>query len=81
MQRWQTRDSARQFVVCIDDSDYEVSPELHKIYPVVPDPDAALEGDLRIVDESGEDYLYPGSRFLVIDVPEALEHALLQRAS
>jgi hypothetical protein len=68
-------------VVCINNSDYEASLELHKIYPVVPDLDAAQDGDLRIVDESGEDYLYAASRFVAIEVPKALERAMLQKAS
>lgn len=65
----------------MDNSDYEASLELHKIYHVVPDPDAAQEGDLRIVDESGEDYLYEGERFVAIELPKALERAVLKKAS
>jgi len=76
-----SRDSTSRFVVCIDNADYEASLELHKIYPVVPDPDAAQDGDLRIVDESGEDYLYSADRFVAIDVPKSLERAMLKRAS
>jgi len=45
-----------QFVVCINNVDYPASLELHKIYCVIPDEDAATEGDIRVVDESGEDY-------------------------
>ena len=75
------KDSTPRFVVCIDNSDYEVSLELHKIYPVVPDFDAAQDGDLRIVDESGEDYLYAASRFIAIEVPKALERAMIEKAS
>jgi hypothetical protein len=73
--------SIPQFVVCVDNSNYEASLELHKIYAVVPDPDAAQDGDLRIVDESGEDYLYSAGRFVAIDVPKALERTLLLKAS
>jgi len=58
-------------VVCIDNSDYEASLELHKIYAVVPDPDALKDGDLRLVDESGEDYLYSAGRFVTIEMPDA----------
>ena len=76
-----TRESTPRFVVCIDNSDYEASLELHKVYPVVPDRDAAREGDLRIVDESGEDYLYERDRFVAIEAPKALERAMLKRAS
>ncbi|MGO9262294.1 MAG: hypothetical protein ACLQU1_39245 [Bryobacteraceae bacterium] len=81
MRERRNKDSAPRFVVCIDNSDYEASLELHKIYPVVPDPDAAKDGDLRIVDESGEDYLYSAGRFVRIDVPKALERAMLKEAS
>ena len=76
-----SNDSARRFVVCIDNAGYEASLELHKIYSVVPDTDAAQDGDLRIVDESGEDYLYSADRFVRIEVPKALERAMLNQAS
>jgi hypothetical protein len=66
------------FAVCIDNSSYPVSLELHKIYRVVPDEDAAANGDLRIVDESGEDYLYSAKRFIVMDLPQTLKRAILQ---
>jgi hypothetical protein len=77
----QGKDSAPRYVVCIGNSDYEASLELRKIYPVVPDSEALQDGDLRIVDESGEDYLYSAGRFLAIDVPKALERAMLKKAS
>ena len=48
-----------QFAICVDNSEYPVALELHKVYRVLPDEEAALDGDLRIIDESGEDYLYP----------------------
>ena len=68
------------FAVCISNEDYPASLELHKIYCVIPDEDAAADGDIRIVDESGEDYLYPASWFAPIDVPHAVEESL-RRAS
>ncbi len=74
-------DSTPRFAVCIDNSGYEASLELHKIYTVRPDADAAAEGDLRILDESGEDYLYAARRFMAIDLPEALERAIREKAS
>ena len=62
--------SARaRFAVCIDSSGYPASLERHKIYGVLIDRDAAQEGDLRVVDESGEDYLYEASRFILVDFP------------
>jgi hypothetical protein len=66
------------FVVCIRNTGYEVSLELHKIYRVMPDKEAEADGDLRIVDESGEDYLFPASFFASIEVPAAIRKSLLQ---
>jgi hypothetical protein len=65
------------FAVCIKNAGYRASLELHKIYRVVPDEAAAAEGDIRVVDESGEDYLYPASFFAPIKVPAAVEKSLL----
>ena len=81
MQGQPTKRSAPRFVVCIDNSSYEASLELHKIYQVVPDLDGLEDGDLRVIDESGEDYLYSTDRFFAIDIPEPLERAMLKQAS
>jgi hypothetical protein len=70
--------SPLRFAVCINNTDYPASLELHKIYRVLPDESAAKDGDLRVIDESGEDYLYPADFFVPIDVPKAVERALLQ---
>jgi hypothetical protein len=70
--------SAPRFVVCIDNAAYPASLELHKIYRVVADPDIEADGDIRIVDESGEDYIYPHSYFASIDVPTAVAESLLK---
>jgi len=67
-----------EFVVCIKNEDYPVSLELHKIYRVLRDKDAAIEEDIRIIDESGEDYLYPSSFFVPIQVPQTVEESLLK---
>ena len=64
------------YVVCIDNSDYPASLERHKIYKVVPDEDAAEDGDIRVIDESGEDYLYSSERFVPIRVPAAVRKSL-----
>lgn len=66
------------FVVCIDNHDYAASLELRKIYRVLPDPAAELHQQIRIVDESGEDYLYPQFCFVPIELPEAVEEAILK---
>lgn len=62
----------RQFAICIENSAYPASLELFKIYQVIPDEEAATDGDLRVIDESGEDYLYPVDWFVMIDPPEAV---------
>lgn len=71
---------SKQFAVCIDNRGYPASLELHKIYRVVPDTDATAEGDLRVVDESGEDYLYSADRFVEIEPPQTVRRSLLQTA-
>ena len=66
------------FAVCIDNQDYPVALERHKIYQGIPDAKAEQDEDLRIIDESGEDYLYPAQYFVIIEVPQLLEKSLLQ---
>jgi hypothetical protein len=65
------------FAVCINNTEYPASLERHKIYQVLPDEEAARDGDIRVIDESGEDYLYPASSFVVIEVPQEVERAIL----
>jgi hypothetical protein len=76
----QQKKSALKFAVCINNTDYLVSLELHKIYRVLPDEDAAVDGDIRVIDESGEDYLYPAEYFVFVELPQAVEKSLLQAA-
>ena len=66
-----------EFVVCVDNSDYAASLELHKIYRSIPDPKAEADGDIRILDESGEDYLYSQDRFVPIEVPAIVRESLV----
>jgi len=58
------RKARRRFAVCVFNEGYEASLECDKVYPVLSDPRAERDGDLRIVDESGEDYLYPAEWFV-----------------
>jgi hypothetical protein len=53
-----------RFAVCINNTEYPASLERHKIYRVLPDQEAARDGDIRVIDESGEDYLYPAAYFV-----------------
>ena len=66
------------FAVCINNRDYPASLELHKIYRILPDDDATSNGDIRVIDESGEDYLYRAKDFVAIDVPAKVRSALLR---
>jgi hypothetical protein len=70
--------AARRFAVCIDNSGYEVSLERNKLYVVLADAAAERDGDLRVVDESGEDYLFAANRFVALDVPAAVRASLLK---
>jgi len=65
-----------QFVICIKNEDCE-DLELRKIYQVLPDEVAAEDNYLRVIDESGEDYLYPADYFVEIQLPQAVEEAVL----
>jgi hypothetical protein len=65
-----------RFAICVDNSEYPASLELRKIYRVLPDEDAAKDGDIRVIDESGEDYLYPADYFVVIEVPRETARVL-----
>ena len=71
------RVSARKFVVCLKNTGYEVSLERRKIYQVLPDPDAAKHRQIRVIDESGNDYLYPASYFTPIELPQPVRKAVL----
>ena len=70
-----------EYVVCVDNADHPASPELHKIYRTLPDDDPARCGDLRIVDESGEDYLFSATAFVPIKLPERVRSSLRRTAS
>jgi hypothetical protein len=77
--------STPRFAICIDNSNYPAALELHKVYRVVTDEDAERDGDLRIIDESGEDYLYPTDYFLQVDFPSnvsaTLDRSIARHAS
>lgn len=74
------QDSNHRIAICIDNTDYEMSLERRKVYPIVTDPEAERDNYVRIVDESGEDYLFPVSRFVFLTVPTEVEEAVLAKA-
>ena len=64
-----------QFAVCLNNENYSASLEPKKIYQVIPDRQASKHHLMRVIDESGEDYLYPEKYFVLIDVPPAFLEA------
>ena len=70
-------DRSRYFAVCLDNEGYEASLEVGKLYRVIPDAEAATHGYVRVVDESGEDYAFSAGRFHRVELPKAVEKALL----
>ncbi|GAK58350.1 hypothetical protein U27_05324 [Candidatus Vecturithrix granuli] len=68
-------DGEMLFAVCIHNEGYPASLELWKLYQVIADPQADKYHRIRIIDESGEDYLYPVAYFVPIEVPEAVQRA------
>lgn len=64
------------YAVCLKNTDFEVSLEKKKLYRVVGDEVAGANGQIRIIDESGEDYLYPKDFFLTLPLPESIEEAV-----
>jgi hypothetical protein len=69
-----------QFAVCIANEGYPASLELRKIYQILPDEKASQHKLVRVIDESGEDYLYPERFFVPIELPQAAEDAFLHAA-
>ena len=70
-----------RFAVCVNNEDYEASLEIGKVYQVLPDTKATKHRLTRVIDESGEDYLYPADWFHPVKLPSSVQHALVQAAS
>jgi len=75
-----TRSGAKRhrFAVCVENKGCEASLERNKIYTVLPEEDAEQDGDVRVIDESGEDHLFSADRFVTIEVPAAVRASLLK---
>ena len=72
--------SSRYLVVCLKNDGYDVSLEKHKIYVAIPDVSASKHGLVRVLDESGDDYLYPGNYFMAVELPTSVRRAVLTAA-
>ena len=71
----------KQFAICIQNGEYAGTLELRKVYEILQDPQAADRDYVRVIDESGEDYLYPRSWFVPVSVPESVEQLLHELAA
>ena len=69
-----------KYVICIDNSEFPASLEIRKIYESIPDKDASKLGQLRVIDESGEGYLYPESFFVDANLPKEILAAVVKAA-
>jgi hypothetical protein len=72
--------TAKRLLVCVDNEGYPASLEKRKIYVALPDRDAERQDLVRIIDESGEDYLYPKAFFRAISLPQSVKKAVLAAA-
>ena len=70
----------RRLVICVHNEGYEASLERRKIYVALPDARAEKLGQIRVIDESGEDYLFPKDAFLEVSLPQSVRRAVLLAA-
>ena len=70
----------QQFAICVENEGYGASLEKRKLYEILPDQAAEASGQLRVRDESGEDYLYPKEFFVAVDLPASAEKAVIEAA-
>jgi len=72
--------SSARLLICVENKRYRASLEKRKIYVSLPDPLAAKHDQVRVIDESGDDYLYPKSFFLPVTLPQSVRKAILAAA-
>ena len=70
-----------KFLICVENNGYEASLETRKMYETIPDKEAALYNQVGIIDESGEDYLYPSSFFAPVRLSMQTKDKILERAA
>jgi hypothetical protein len=68
-------DANPQYLLCVNNEGYPTSLEMRKVYRALPDPVATERGFVRVIDESGEDYLYPSRFFVPVELPQAAARA------
>lgn len=67
-----------KFALCINNSSFEAALELRKLYQLIPDPDAQSIGQYRVIDEFGEDYLFPAAYFFPLVLPAAVVDQIIR---
>lgn len=70
-----------KYVICVSNRGYSAALEVRKVYRLVPDPAMASRGLVRVVDESGEDYVYPQKFFVPIEVPGEAKRVFSSRSA
>lgn len=68
--------NASRFAICIRNTGFAASLEVRKLYPIVRDSEVEKRGLLRVIDESGEDYVYPASFFVAAELPQRIQKAI-----
>lgn len=71
-----SKKSDKKFALCLDNTDYEASLIIRKVYEILPDEKGAEDDLIRVIDESGGDYLYHKSHFVLVEFPQEIEKAL-----
>jgi len=71
----------QKFLLCIDNEGYEASLETRKLYETIPDKEAERHKQVRIIDESGEDYLYPSRFFAPVRLPMQTKNRILKKVA
>jgi hypothetical protein len=70
-----------KFLLCVDNEGYEASLEVRKLYEKIPDKEADRHNQVRIIDESGEDYLYPSKLFASVRLPIQTKNKIVKKAA
>ncbi len=73
----ENRNTETRFAICINNAGYVDDLKVRTVYQLLPDESAARSNYVRVIDETGEDYLYPANLFVLIEVPREVEEALL----
>ncbi len=71
----------QKFLLCVDNEGYSASLEIRKLYEMIPDKEAERHNQVRIIDESGEDYLYPSKFFAPVKLPMQTKNRILEKAA